>query len=202
MDYDSHKNDLRFLRRANLRLGAALVVLALILLVAVGGIFSLIGSERTVVVPPAIERTFWVTRDKASREYLEEMAAFVAWLVLDVSPSNVDWKRNVLLNYVLPAEHGVVKSRLDLEADRLRRNNASTSFLLQQLVADEASQSVVLLGRLRRSINGSDIGEPQTRRYRVQFAYEGGRIHVRSFKELDDETPSVRVGAVVDGHGR
>ena len=38
--------------------------------------------------------------------------------------------------------------------------------------------------RLRRQINGSDIGEPETRAYLTQFEYTGGRVHVRTFKEI------------------
>jgi conjugal transfer pilus assembly protein TraE len=77
-----------------------------------------------------------------------------------------------------------MKVDMDVEAQRLRSTNASTSYLVQQLIADESDQSVVLVGRLRRQINGADVGEPESRAYRVQFAYAGGRLHVKSFKEI------------------
>ena len=98
MDFERHQNDLRVQRKTNRALGAIVALLSVCQLLSLAVIVSILGSERTVIVPPSIDRTFWVTRDKASREYLEEMAGFVAWLVLDVSPSTVDWKRNVLLN--------------------------------------------------------------------------------------------------------
>lgn len=184
MDFERHQNDLRVQRKANRTLGAIVALLSLCQLLSLGVIAGMVGSERTIIVPPSIDKTFWVTRDKASTEYLEQMAGFMTWLVLDVSPSTIDWKRNVLLNYVAPDRHAAMKTQMDLEADRLRSNNASTSFLIQQLTANDKDQSVLVIGRLRRQINGSDVGEPETRAYQTQFEYAGGRVHVRTFKEV------------------
>lgn len=196
MDFERHQNDLRVQRKANRTLGAIVALLAVCQLLSLAVIVSIVGSERTVIVPPAINRTFWVARDSASREYLEEMAGFVAWLMLDVSPSTIDWKRNVLLNWVSPDQHAAMKTKMDLEADRLRSNNASTSFLIQQFTADEKEQSVLITGRLRRQINGADVGEPETRAYLAQFKYTGGRVHIQAFKEIQNaQNGHVRMGA-------
>lgn len=200
MDFDRHQNDLRTQRKANRTLGAIVAVLSLCQLLSLAVIVSIAGSERTVIVPPSIDRTFWVTKDKASREYLEQMAGYVSWLMLDVSPSTVDWKRNVLLNWVAPDQHAVMKTRMDLEADRLRSNNAATSFLIQQLTADEKDQSVVITGRLRRQINGADVGEPETRAYLAKFQYTGGRVHIQAFKEIPNgQNGQMRLGAADPG---
>jgi len=196
MDFERHQSDLRMQRKANRTLGSIIVLQSLCLLIALGGLISLVGSERTILVPPSIDKTFWVTKDKASGEYLEQMAGFITWLMLDVSPGTVDWKRDQLLKYVPPAQYQSMKTKMDLEADRLRRNNASTSFLVQQFTADEKDQSVLITGRLRRQINGADVGEPETRSYLAQFQYTGGRVHIQTFKEISNAQPGqVRVGA-------
>jgi conjugal transfer pilus assembly protein TraE len=197
MDFAQHQNDLRAQRRANRVLSAIVGALSLTVLLCLVVIVSIVGSDRTVIVPPNIDRTFWVTKEKASREYLEEMASYVAWLVLDVTPTTVDWKKNVLLNWVAPDQHAAMKAKMDIEAERLRSNNATTFFLVQQLAADEARQSVVVTGRLRRQINGADVSEPETRSYLAQFQYAGGRVHIQSFKEIPYAHPGqqVRIGA-------
>jgi conjugal transfer pilus assembly protein TraE len=195
MDFDRHQNDLRALRKANRTLGAGIALLGMCLLMSLGVIASLIGAERTVIVPPNIDKSFWVSKDKASREYLEQMAGYISWLMLDVTPTTVDWKRNVLLNWVAPEQHAAMKTKMDLEADRLRSNNASSSFLIQQLTADEKEQSVLVTGRLRRQINGTDVAEPDTHSYLAQFQYTGGRVHIQTFKEIANVQPGqVRVG--------
>jgi len=200
MKFDRHQNDLRIQRISNRTKDSIIALLALCLLLALGVIISILGSERTILVPPSIDKTFWVTKDKASGEYLEQMAGYITWLMLDVSPGTVDWKREQLLKYVPPAQYQTVKTKMDLEADRLRRNNASTFFLIQQFTADEKAQAVLITGRLRRQINGSDVGEPETRSYLAQFQYTGGRVHIQTFKEVPNgQSAQVQMGAVDSG---
>jgi conjugal transfer pilus assembly protein TraE len=146
-------------------------------------ILNLLGSVRTIVVPPSINKSFWVERDRISSEYLEQMGSFVAWLILDVTPSSVDWKREILLSYVLPDQHGAMKTRQELEATRLKRINASTLFMPQQLVPSEDAQSVTVRGRLRTLVNGQETSN-DTKAYLVEFVYVGGRVHLKAFKEV------------------
>lgn len=184
MEHTVHQNDLRALRRSNRTLGLALVAMSVALLFALITILSIAGSEKTIVIPPNVEKTFWVSKDHVSAEYLEQMAAFMSYLNLDVSPANIDWKRKLLLSYVAPDDYHEMKTRTELEADRLRQNNATTAFDIKQLVVNEKQQSVVLVGLMRRLINGLNVGDPEQRSYQVQFKYLSGRVHLKAFKEI------------------
>ena len=48
------------------------------------------GRERVVVVPPSINKTFWVESERVSAEYLEQMAYFLLQLKLNVTPQSID----------------------------------------------------------------------------------------------------------------
>jgi conjugal transfer pilus assembly protein TraE len=183
MDYAKLNSDLKEMRQRNRSLGVAVGGLIFGLLIALVVIVNLIGMERTIVVPPAIEKTFWVTKDRVSKEYLEQMASFVAWLILDVTPATIDWKKDILLNYVSPEQHGYLKSRQEVEAERLKRINASTFFLPQQLVANDQDQTVAVRGRLRTQVNGQETAT-DTKAYLAEFQYAGGRVHLKAFKEI------------------
>ncbi|MES2260947.1 MAG: type IV conjugative transfer system protein TraE [Pseudomonadota bacterium] len=183
MDFARLDNDLKEMRRRLRGLALAVGGLIIALMTSLIIILNLIGTERTIVVPPSIERTFWVTKDQASRAYLEQMAGFVAWLILDVTPASIDWKKDILLNYVAPGQHGAMKSRQEIEAERLKRISASTYFLPQQLVANENNQSVVVRGRLRTQVNGQETAN-ETKAYLAEFNYAGGRVHLTGFKEI------------------
>lgn len=183
MDFAKLDNDLEEMRKRNHGLGLAVGGLIAALLACLVIIVTLIGTERTIVVPPSIDKTFWVTKDRVSHEYLEQMGSFIAWLILDVSPASIDWKKDILLNYVAPDQHGAMKSRQEIEAERIRRINASTSFLPQQLVPSEEQQTVVIRGRLRTQVNGQDTAT-ETKSYLAEFRYAGGRMHLKSFKEI------------------
>jgi len=183
MDYAKLNSDLKEMRRRNRGLGLTVGGLVAALLTCLVIILNLIGTERTIVVPPSIDKTFWVTKDRVSREYLEQMGSFVAWLILDVTPASIDWKKDILLNYVAPDRYGAMKSRQEIEAERLKRINASTFFLPQQLVANEDNQTVVIRGRLRTQVNGQDTAT-ETKAYLAEFQYVGGRMHLKAFKEI------------------
>lgn len=183
MDLAKLNGDLKELRQRNRALALTLAGVITGLLIALLIIVKLIGMERTIVVPPTINKTFWVTQDRVSKEYLEQMASFVAWLILDVTPATVDWKKDVLLNYAAPEQHGALKSRQEVEADRLKRINASTFFLPQQLVANDQDQTVAIRGRLRTQVNGQETAT-DTKAYLAEFQYAGGRVHLKAFKEI------------------
>ena len=188
MDFDRLNGDLKELRRRNQGLGLAVGVLAAGQILALVIILNLLGTVRTVVVPPSLNKSFWVTRDQASNEYLEQMGSFVAWLVLDVTPASIDWKKDMLLGYVEPAQYGPLKTRQEVEAERLKRINAATEFAPQQVVASEAAQSVVIRGRLRTLVNGFETAN-DLKAYRVEFSYGGARMHVKSFQEMAHASP-------------
>jgi conjugal transfer pilus assembly protein TraE len=183
VDFAKLNSDLKDMRQRNRALALALGGLIGGLLVALLIIVNVIGSERTIVVPPTIDKTFWVTKDRVSKEYLEQMATFVAWLILDVTPATVDWKKDILLNYVAPEQHGTLKARQEVEAERLKRINASTFFLPQQLLANEQDHTVAVRGRLRTQVNGQETAT-DTKAYIAEFQYVGGRVHLKAFKEI------------------
>ena len=183
MDFERLNSDIKEMRRRNRSLGLTVGALAIGHVVALIVILNLIGTVRTVIVPPLIDKSFWVSRDKASSEYLEQMGSFIAWLVLDVTPSSIDWKKGVLLGYVEPGQYGALKTRQEVEAERLKRINASTLFMPQQLVPSEDAQTVVVRGRLRTLVNGFETGN-DLKAYLVEFSFNGARMHLKTFKEL------------------
>lgn len=183
MDFERLSGDLKELRRRNRTLGAAVGLLAAGHVLALAVVLNLLGAVRTVVVPPSINKSFWVERDKASSEYLEQMGSFIAWLILDVTPASIDWKKDVLLGYVEPEQYDPLKTRQEVEAERLKRINAATVFAPQQLVPSEAAQSVVIRGRLRTLVNGFETAN-ELKAYQIEFSYAGARMHLKAFKEV------------------
>ncbi len=70
-----------------------------------------------------------------------------------------------------------------MEAERLKRINASTVFAPQQLVPSEDAQTVVVRGRLRTLVNGFETANDLEANL-VEFSYSGARMHLKTFKEL------------------
>ena len=93
----------------------------------------------------------------------------------------------MLLQYVAPDVYGALQTRQDLEADRLKRLNATTQFSVAQLVPNEDTLTVNLKGRLATFINGTRTSDVE-KEYVVAFDYTGNRIQLKRFEELTDGT--------------
>ncbi len=186
MDFERLNADRKELARRNRGLGLAVGFLAVGQILALIVILNILGSVRTVVVPPTLNKSFWVTDAKASGVYLEQMGSFIAWLVLDVTPATIDWKKDILLGYVESGQYGELKSRQEVEAERLKRINAATAFAPEQLVPSEAGQSVVIRGRLRTLVNGFETAN-EAKAYLVEFGFAGARMHLKTVKEIPYE---------------
>ena len=187
--------------RSTVRLqGAALALMGACLLSSLVLMFNMVGRDRVIVTPPSIDKTFWVSKDRVSSSYLEQMGSFIAYLTLDVSPQSIDWKKTMLLQYVSPDVYGVLQTRQDLEADRLRRLNATTQFSVAQLVPNEEAMNVTLKGRLATFINGTRTSDID-KEYVAEFEFKGNRVQIRNFKEIGNGESATKVSAANAGVG-
>ena len=198
MNPNQANKDLKVLMATVWQQRLAILGLVLCLALALVIMFNMVGREHIVLTPPTIEKSFWVAKDKVSASYLEQMGSFMAYLTLDVSPSSVEWKKGMLLQYVAPDVYGALQTRQDLEADRLKRLNATTQFSVAQLVPNEDTLSVHLKGRLATFINGTRTSDVE-KEYVVGFDYAGNRIQLKRFEEFNDGTRKTAADSVAAG---
>src|SRR5690242_10433642 len=84
-------------------------------------VFCLVGKERVVIVPPIVNRDFWVATDTVSDSYLEQMAEFFAGLLLNVTPNSFATRSEHLLQHVAPNAYPVLKTQLVAQKLELER---------------------------------------------------------------------------------
>jgi conjugal transfer pilus assembly protein TraE len=146
------------------------------------------GRERVVVVPPAIHKTFWVEAERVSPEYLEQMGYFLAQLTLNVTPQSVEHQSRLLLQYAAPASWGELRTAMAANAERIKRDGASTVFSPQDLQVDERTQRVGLRGLLTTFISDRRVSEV-SKGYAIELQYAGGRIFLKTFRETNANDP-------------
>lgn len=194
MDNEKFQEDLkalkRLLRGQRLAMGGMIGSLLIALLI----IYELIGAQRVIVTPPQVSQPFWVSGKHVDASYLEQMGGYVAWLILDVTPGTINWKKDTLLTFVEPEEYGKLKIKQEVEAERLKKLNASTYFLLQQLEPDQEKQKVLLTGRLRTYVNGQETSVVP-KQYKAEFTYRGGRTHLKTFEEVKDDPKNLAMAS-------
>ena len=162
--------------------------LVLALLANAGALLGVAGSERTVLVPPEVHKTFWVSGEKVSGDYLQEMAYWYAGLALNITPHVAEYQKDLFLKYAAPSEYGRLQAEFGARTDFIRKNNASTQFSAQSVMPDESAMKVALAGVLMTWVGDKKASEKQTT-YVVGFRYRNGRLHVSEFRETSDRDP-------------
>lgn len=185
MDARKYVDDLDGIRAALKRQQWVSIACLAGLIIALLNMYNQFGRERTIVVPPTLERSFWVSGGAASTEYLEQMSVWAASLVLDVSPSTVQYKNAKLLEFVAPSAHGAIKEAGELAAKRIKRDNASTMFAIEKISTDLERLASVLSGKLDTYINGQRV-TTVTRHYLVRYRMSSGRAYITEFSEVDN----------------
>ncbi len=157
---------------------AAVVLLLLLML------FKLIGHERTVILPLAIESPFWVSQNQVSDSYLNEMSRTFAWLLLNTTPDIVSQQQATLLRYVHPKDYSTVKAKLDQDAQQIKRENISSTFYPSTQTIDTQNLHVILQGELQlRAGQGEIIKQAKT--YHLQYKYQQGRLWLAAFNKVE-----------------
>jgi conjugal transfer pilus assembly protein TraE len=175
---DNANHEIRFLRWLVTLMGA--VVLVQVIVMA-----RLIGSEKTVLVPPEIKRSFWVSGKVVSKEYLEEMAYWYAGLALNITPIASDYQKNLFLEYAAPSEYGRLQAEMGARAEFLRKNNTATQFAVRNVTTDEKNRRVALSGMLHTWTSDKKAGE-RNAVFMVGFKQMNGKLYVSDFKETSD----------------
>ncbi|MCZ8320031.1 MAG: type IV conjugative transfer system protein TraE [Novosphingobium sp.] len=188
MRLDWLRSDLAGARRASTLLAILLAVSMLATLLLAIHTLRQAGRERVVVVPPAIHKTFWVEAERVSPEYLEQMGYFLAQLTLNVTPQSVEHQSRLLLQYAAPASWGELRTAMAANAERIKRDGASTVFSPQDLQVDERTQRVGLRGLLTTFISDRRVSEV-SKGYAIELQYAGGRIYLKTFRETNPNDP-------------
>ncbi|MCX7214477.1 MAG: type IV conjugative transfer system protein TraE [Burkholderiales bacterium] len=175
-------------RRATALLAILLAVSMLATLLLAAHTVRQAGRERVVVVPPAIHKSFWVEAERASPEYLEQMGYFLAQLTLNVTPQSVEHQSRLLLQYAAPASWGDLRTAMAANAERIKRDGASTVFSPQDLQVDERTQRVGLRGLLTTFISDRRVSEV-SKGYAIELQYASGRIFLKTFRETTPNDP-------------
>lgn len=184
MEATAYKRDIDMLRRSlflaqctNVGLVTAAVFLIVLLI-------ANIGRERTVIVPGGFSKSFWITDGSISSSGLEDLAAWMAYLKLDISPDNVLVKNEMTLKLTDPSQHGVMKSTQITEANRIKKENLATTFAVQGFSTNEEKRVVVVTGLLKTYVNGKDMGGVM-QNYFMRFSMSGGKAQLINFKLVE-----------------
>ena len=142
--------------------------------------------EKTIIVPPDIERPFWVKGPEASPEYLEQMALWYAGLAMTFSPASLPRQVQTLLRHADPRYYGALSARLAEDLERVRRTQISQVFYVSAV--QRRGSRVALRGDVVAWV-GSKRAASRRTAVLVGMRMAGGRLVVTELKEVDHDDP-------------
>lgn len=146
--------------------------------------FFMLDRERIIVVPPNIEKSFWVTSSGVSSEYLSEMTRFFVMLRLNVTPESSAAQRDILLRYTDPSAYGELKSLLVQEADKMQDQHISLAFYpTKDIQTNTKKLKAIIEGDLKSYVGEAPLPAKHVK-YLVSYRYHSGKLFITSFEEV------------------
>ena len=138
---------------------------------------------QTTLTPPEIRRSMTVSNIAFSKEYLEEMAPYTAYLLLNVTPKTVDYQNSQLLKIVAPDYKDALEKELSLNALWVKKNNVSTTLSATEATADTSDNTVSIRGVFEVKRNNTVV-EQKDRELLISFKNNYGTLQLLSIKEV------------------
>ena len=145
-------------------------------------------THRETLVPPTINKTFWVDGEKVSPEYLEQMGAFLISLAFNNTPVSAENNAKTLLKYVGPASYGQIERYLMANVVQIKRINTSTIFSPRAISVIENMNAVSFTGVQTTYIADRRVSEV-SKTYLAIFGYEAGKTYIKDLRETDPKSP-------------
>ncbi|MEI8295778.1 MAG: type IV conjugative transfer system protein TraE [Alphaproteobacteria bacterium] len=161
----------------NVLAGLSVVLLVVVVLQTVLLFFR---SEKIIIHPPELKESYWVEGNRFAPSYLEEMAAYFAHLLLDVTETNFPYQSEIVLRFVDSERYGYFKTKFLEDLERIKRNNISTHFQLVETTIMPATLVVELSGELLGYVAGKKISQDRET-YKVTFRERKGRLFLVGF---------------------
>lgn len=140
-------------------------------------------TEKIVLVPPEINKTFWISNNAVSEGYLSEMAVFLSGLLLDQTSISSKVKRDILLKYVSSEFHNSFYSKLLKQEKYIKESDLTTKFSLKEIEADVEAGKVIVTGEMRSFVAMEEL-KKEIVSYELSFESRGFRYLLNGFRQL------------------
>lgn len=141
-------------------------------------------THRETLVPPSINKGFWVDGETLDPSYVEQMGKFLLDLALNNTPVNCEMNRTALLKYVGSGSYSAINTQQSANCKIILAGRISTFFAAQTIAIKSSTREVIFVGATSRWLNDKKLPDKQ-QAYRLKFGYSGGRIYLQELLEVD-----------------
>lgn len=146
--------------------------------------------DRVIMMPPQMDKTFWVDREGVSPEMMQDMGIFLVQLAYDVSPSSIEYQSKALLKYATPEAFGALQKAANVAAARMQEDQSTTVFNPRSYVVDQEPdhKAVAFLGELKTYVT-DNLVSTRSIAVMVKFKFDNGRLYIAQMKETSQNDP-------------
>ncbi len=144
--------------------------------------------DQKIVLVPALRQEMMVSKSGVSKSYIEEMSLLFLSNLLDLSPSDIGHKKELILKYTSNSDKKALDRLIDyfMTSERnYKRFDLTTYFSVKNLEIDLENLSVIAHGVLT-SYYGKAGHESENEDYKLDFEFQGGNLRLKSFVRLVD----------------
>lgn len=147
--------------------------------------------ERVILVPPHLDKKIEMTMKSASSDYFKSIALYVATLIGNITPHNVEFVAEVLSTYLESDLYAVVRTKLLATAkDPIFQSSGGSSwFTPTRIDWEKETAKVFVIGELYASSAAKAQAERKPVVYEMEITMDGGMPKVVSLDSYEDTSP-------------
>lgn len=143
-------------------------------------------QEKIVVLPPQLHQEVWFQGSDVSDSLLEEWGLFFAGLLLNTSPSNIDFNVGIVLKHTDPESYQNLKLSFLNDKKEMEKNNTTTVFQVQKVDVNPKSLICQIHGLLSTFVGKERITQEE-HTYEATFrVLSGGKVLLQHFKRIQE----------------
>ncbi len=146
---------------------------------------ALSGRDREVILQPVTTRPLAISSSGVSADYLELVTRDVALMLLNRSPTGLDYWMEQILKVADPSAYGALKAELVKIVTEQRGSDLAQAFVITGMTVDPKSLSSTVEGDLKTFVGGQVIAS-EKKRFRFGWAYVGLRLSLSGFALIPD----------------
>jgi len=153
-----------------------------------------LSASREVILVPGIRSEMLISSSGVSKSYLEEMSMMFLSNLLDLSPSDIEHKKDLILSFTSNSNKKSINHLVEYFDSCIKdykRFNLTTYFSVKNLEIDLNNLTVIAHGILT-SYYGKSGHELENEDYRLEFEYHGGVLRLKSFERMVDDEKRAR----------
>lgn len=148
--------------------------------VAIVSLIAASSRDREVVLQPILTRQVTLDSAGVSKDYLELCTRDAAVLMLNRSPSSVDYWMEQVLRIVHPSAYGRMKGELLKLVNDQRGSSMVQFFTIESMKVDPAHLTSEVTGVLHTMVGNQEVGTLK-RTFRFEWAYTGVELRLTGF---------------------